>query len=92
MFVLELGDDHVVGFHTTLHHLLEPENFMFDFLQPGHDIPLLLRASNIISHQDSVNLAHLLGVPLHFCRVRVNTLLEGFTLRNSGGGHDGSKC
>ena len=59
MLVLELGDDHVIGFHTMLYHLLVPENFMFNFLQSGHDIPLL-QSSDIFSHQDSVNLAHVL--------------------------------
>ena len=60
MFILELGDDHMISFPTTLYHLLVPENFMFNFLQPGHDVPLILRASNIFLHQNTVNLAHLL--------------------------------
>ena len=76
----ELRDHNVIGIESTLHHLLTPENFLLQCLEPclrAFDLPWSLNITYVqqpLTHLDG------LRVLQHFREVGVDDLLEELVL------------
>src|SRR3954468_15784968 len=81
---LHIVHDVEVSFNTTLHHLLELEDFMLHLLQPLLGAPLLDGPLQIFFVEDAILHPRSLGVLPHLSEVRVDDVDDDLSLGELG--------